>query len=162
MKKINGYCTVCFILYMALLLYLSLRNEVLYWFNLSHFDFVIQTTNLQPLKTILYIIQSTIEQTMNIDIAVRNLFLPIIAFIPIGAYIHHIIGIKKGIIFTLLIGTIFVLSIECLQIIFRRGTFDIDDIILGLIGIMLGICILKLATSKLTQSKHRNMNNGEF
>lgn len=55
-----------------------------------------------------------------------NLFGNILLFIPLGYY--------KGIIKSILI----VIIIELLQLLFKRGVFDIVDIILNTIGIILG------------------------
>ena len=63
-------------------------------------------------------------------------------YIPIGIYIEYRFFNKKN---TLKIGLflIYIFLIELIQHIFKKGVFDIDDIILNLIGFLIGVFLVK-------------------
>lgn len=92
----------------------------------------------------------------NFDIWFLNLFGNMIIFIPFGFLLPliHSKGkdIKSNIFFTL----IFSFCIEGIQYILAIGVFDIDDIILNLIGSIIGFGIYKLF------SKILKINNKEY
>ncbi len=145
MKKTNKYITMGFYFYLTSLVIFGLISAVPYWTNLSHYEFVLATTNITPFKTIIFYIKAIFNETINIDIAIRNLFLPIIAFIPIGAYIYKNSGAPKGFYATIGVGATISFIMEVLQIALRRGTFDIDDVILSVVGITIAVVILNVA-----------------
>ena len=70
-----------------------------------------------------------------IDMA--NFFGNIIPFMPIGllaALVIRSISWQKALVLGVVIG----LSFEVMEIVFRVGIFDIDDVILNAFGVMLG------------------------
>jgi glycopeptide antibiotics resistance protein len=80
---------------------------------------------------------------MNLDIPIKNIFGNLLIFLPMGLYLPCIF--KKfrtlghffiGILIILLFG-------EVLQLLLRRGSFDIDDMILNVIGATIGFIIWK-------------------
>ncbi|HEY5587622.1 MAG TPA: VanZ family protein [Candidatus Paceibacterota bacterium] len=80
------------------------------------------TINLNPIDLIKFKDKSTFLQNI----------LNIIFFFPIGYLIKNI-DLKKAIPYSL----IGIFSIELIQLVTRRGFFDIDDIILNMIGIFI-------------------------
>lgn len=81
---------------------------------------------------------------MNRDIPIKNLlgnfvlFLPMEIFLPI--LFKRLSIFKKYIITIILV----LLLIEIIQVITRLGSFDIDDLLLNLLGAILGFSIYKL------------------
>jgi glycopeptide antibiotics resistance protein len=70
-----------------------------------------------------------------------NIFGNIAVFIPFGILLP--LCFKKPFIIILLVFLAGVLCVETLQLVFRRGTFDVDDIILNTVGFLLGwLCYL--------------------
>ena len=53
-------------------------------------------------------------------------------------------GNKKGFLFTTFVTFELSLVVEILQIVFRVGSFDVDDLILNTLGGMLGYLLLEL------------------
>lgn len=95
--------------------------------------------NLIPFKTILSLIISC--KYYELDVWVYNFFGNIAAFMPLGILLPVALGIKRNLAATLVFSTLFLLSAETAQLIFRVGVFDIDDIILNMIGVLSGYMI---------------------
>jgi glycopeptide antibiotics resistance protein len=123
----NKYLIIIIILYLALLIKLIVFKYP------PGMTFSITNANLMPFRTILDYLSG--EPTWRV--AMRNLLGNIILFIPFGfllAFGHQIIKWKK----VLLIGLFVGVSLELLQVICKSGIFDIDDIILNFLGVVLG------------------------
>ena len=95
--------------------------------------------NLIPLNTILFYLSGTVDFL----IAFYNLGANIGLFIPFGLY--YVFLTKKPTIKQILIITLFTIStIEGLQYITRRGSLDIDDLMLNVLGVFIGYCMYPL------------------
>lgn len=70
-----------------------------------------------------------------------NLIGNIIPFMPFGAFLPFVYPKINSFIKVFLIGFLFVLSIETFQLVTNLGVFDVDDIILNMVGICLGYFI---------------------
>lgn len=97
--------------------------------------------NIIPLKTIINIIVN--HRNYTIEIIFINLFANIITFIPLGLFLpllfRSINSIKKVLIYCISI----ILFIETMQFVLNVGVFDVDDIILNMIGSAIGfLCYL--------------------
>ena len=73
-------------------------------------------------------------ETTNLSQTILNLIL----FIPIGYWLKHL-----KISSVLLISLLLITSIELLQFVSHRGIFDVVDILINTIGIMIGYIIFK-------------------
>jgi glycopeptide antibiotics resistance protein len=94
------------------------------------------TINLLPFDTIFYYLSGNVAYL----IALYNLGANIGLFIPFGLFYQYMK--KTSSLNHLLIITIFSIStIECLQFITKRGSLDIDDLILNVLGVCLGYFI---------------------
>lgn len=76
------------------------------------------------------------------DLAIQNLVGNIILFIPLGLLFpllyHRITWMHVSIA-----GIVFSLMFETLQLTLRVGSFDVDDIILNVFGVMIGLVALR-------------------
>lgn len=111
-------------------------------FSKEHFECY---SNFVPFKTICSFVQRMNTGTINISIVLTNIIGNIIAFAPFGIFFPTIFkekfkDIKK---FTLLM-VIIVFLVECIQFITLNGSFDIDDIILNVLGAIIMFCIMKI------------------
>ncbi|WP_338088325.1 VanZ family protein [Lysinibacillus composti] len=80
---------------------------------------------------------------MNISIPIKNLFGNLIMFLPMGIYLpYYSKKINKIGRFTFSM-IILLFVIEVTQLVTRRGSFDIDDFILNMVGALLGFGIWK-------------------
>ncbi|MBB1194028.1 VanZ family protein [Flavobacterium sp. SOK18b] len=98
--------------------------------------------NLYPFKTIFsYIIN---YNSNNSTPFIMNIFGNIVAFIPFGFLLpitfHRQLNRLDKVVFAS-VSVIFI--VETLQLLFKLGVFDIDDIILNSIGVLIGFVILK-------------------
>lgn len=117
-KKIDKYTfRAILVLYISIMLVLLFGRQVME-----------TSINLNPIDLITF---------KNKDSFLQNI-LNVIFFLPIG-YLIKDIEFKKAVPYCL----IGVFLIELIQLVTKRGTFDINDIILNMIGIFIGYYISK-------------------
>ena len=103
--------------------------------------------NLYPFKTIMEFILNS--KKYSFQVIFINLAANIITFIPLGFFMsllfkgHHKLRNKVGACLLIIIG------IEIGQFILNVGVLDIDDVILNMIGGILGIIVYKVAKNKM-------------
>lgn len=97
---------------------------------------ILRSYNLIPLKTIM-------EYTSGSSIFDINILGNIAAFIPFGIYIQ-VIKKRKEFVRSLAVIGATSLSIEIIQFVFGLGVCDIDDVILNIIGGVIGVMVYKL------------------
>ncbi|MGL5259026.1 MAG: VanZ family protein [Lachnospiraceae bacterium] len=93
----------------------------------------LSTANFTFLKTIKMYIKYFPKHN-----AVANLFGNILVFVPFGFMLPSIWTKAKKCMITLFWGLLFVVGIETFQLFSAFGAFDVDDILLNMLGIMLG------------------------
>ena len=76
----------------------------------------------------------------NTEDMTRDNLINISVFIPVGV-LTSIVSRRFAVLNALLIGLLISETIECCQIIFQRGTFDVDDIINNTAGALIGAII---------------------
>jgi glycopeptide antibiotics resistance protein len=113
---------------------------------INHFAFKSEGVNWNahnfiPLKTIIYYL---FLADINFNIRIDNLVGNIIGFAPFGFLLPllstRFLSFKKVTVATFCLS----LSFELLQLTFRFGSFDVDDLILNTLGGMLGYLPIKL------------------
>ncbi len=123
------------------------RDMTFLWYqlqrNLGNPDnlmYQLQRGNFSPLKTIFINIQSLSGWH-----ELSNLLGNIAAFIPFGMFLV-LLSKNKGLSFIGVLARSLSLSLclECLQVVFSIGIFDVDDLILNTFGGLLGYCAIKL------------------
>ena len=77
-----------------------------------------------------------------------NLYGNLLAFIPLGILFPLCYGRENRKWKTFLFAVLFVVSIELFQLISAFGVFDVDDILLNVLGCMLGYGIYEIVISK--------------
>jgi len=127
------------VLYIAVLfLLLFVRHRGSWWMNLTPFEYAGMHMNLVPFKTIGGYVKAVFDGTMNLNIPLENLFGNLLMFLPMGCYLPFFLpkidSLKK---FLWRMFPIFFL-IEIAQFLTKRGSFDIVDLILNLIGAIVG------------------------
>jgi glycopeptide antibiotics resistance protein len=97
--------------------------------------------NLIPFKTILnYLVNSG---KVNFDVWIYNLAGNVAAFMPLGFLLPVAFKDIKA-YKTFGIAFLLILTAETLQLFSRRGVFDVDDLLLNMIGSIIGYGIYKL------------------
>ena len=86
----------------------------------------------------------------------KDNFLNIISFIPIGV-LTGLIFKKNGLLKAMFIGLGVSLTIELSQLIWKRGVFDVDDLLNNTVGALIGGLLVWAVISikqKFEQNKH--------
>lgn len=107
-----------------------------------------QSINLEPLHTIRLFLRVLLydSSAYNIRLAIVNLFGNIVLFIPLGYFLPLLWQALRKWWRTWLVTLGVMTLVEILQLFTLRGTCDVDDLILNLLGAALGyglFCILK-------------------
>ncbi|WPP52919.1 VanZ family protein [Catalinimonas niigatensis] len=99
---------------------------------------------LSPFKTTSHFLMNALESERDREakILLFNVGGNILLFIPMGIILYEFLG-KRNTFFYLISGFMLSLTVETLQFITRRGTFDIDDLIWNTTGMVLGFWIWK-------------------
>ncbi|MFD2654733.1 VanZ family protein [Gracilibacillus thailandensis] len=137
-KVIKFTLGICFILYLfVLIILLFFENRGYTGTNLSLIEYIKNTSNFIPFNTIYFYVQAMFNETLNINIIVRNIIGNIIAFMPMGVFLPLFIRKLNSVTRFTVSMIVIILSIETLQALTRRGSFDIDDLILNVFGALL-------------------------
>lgn len=108
--------------------------------NASTIDFVTYcryNTNLIPLMNIFHSAQ------INAGVVIKNIIGNVLAFIPMSIFTLYLFSTQNKKKLFIFVNISIIFCIEFLQLITRRGVFDIDDIIFNLIGVLLGYVTYK-------------------
>jgi glycopeptide antibiotics resistance protein len=139
-KKTKVFFTVLFIIYVVLLLgVVTLRfwNPGQLLQMREAIDNGSAAPNFKPFATLTNQIQN-----IKTGYALWNIAANTICFVPFGFILPLISPTRTGIIRTALWGMLFSVIIEFLQYAFNLGLFDVDDIILNTVGVLLGHIIV--------------------
>lgn len=129
---------IFFVSYLILLIkVIVFKYPTVMWFSSMHEVSVRQqfaNGNFVPLKTILNYISG--EPTWNI--AIRNIVGNIILFIPLGLFVpiiyRRLITLKHVLVIAFLLSV----ALESAQGLLRAGAVDVDDVILNVLGAVVG------------------------
>lgn len=97
----------------------------------------LRNINLIPFRSISPYLRNITE-----PYAFKNIIANILVFIPLGFFVSN--KNSKNVFKTLAICLSVILSIELIQLLFKIGFFDVDDIILNFIGSLIGMGINKI------------------
>lgn len=90
-------------------------------------------------------------------VAIYNIGGNIVSFIPLGFFVpllsHRPPMLKQVLIFAFLLS----LGLEVMQVLLRAGVFDIDDIILNVLGAVVGYGVFMLVAQLLTINTKGNV-----
>ena len=101
--------------------------------------------NLEPLKTIklyLHLLQRS-ESAYLVRHAFINLVGNVVMFIPLGYLLCGVFPRQRRFFMFLLCVTALILVVEAVQYVTLLGSCDVDDLILNLLGAMIGWCTKK-------------------
>lgn len=157
-RKIKTIFKVLFILYLVLLIKVILFKYPLFMtvsmfkesFN-TPFSTKLMYSNFMPFKTISYYLAGK----PSLSVAKINLIGNIIAFIPFGAIVPVLFKKFRSMKFTILFSFLLSLLFEIIQLLTSIGAFDVDDIMLNVIGAILGYIIFKIFY-KIIENKEKN------
>lgn len=146
MKRIVKFIVgASFFLYLAVVagLVFFRRYRAGFFGDVSIWEYARYQMNLVPFKTILGYIRAYYNGSMSKIIPLRNLIGNLVMFFPWGIYLPLLFEKtrywKKYLVITIIV----LFGIEVVQFFGRLGSFDIDDLILNLVGAMIGFMLYK-------------------
>lgn len=145
----NGAYYIAFIVYCVFMLWLLFGRRQ-YQFDGNFEEAIDALVNLRPLKTIsayLYVLENREDAYLR-NVAAYNLLGNIALFIPYGIFLPFLFKRLRKCWKTLLIGVITIVCVELLQFVTLRGSCDIDDLILNMIGIFIGYLMYRVTHLK--------------
>ena len=148
MKK-NTWTRVVLLLYTVFMLLLLFGRKSHGVLGLSYRECLAANSNFIPLRSIgaeLYVLAYRNDPYL-IRYAVTNLFGNVLLFAPFGALLPLCFRRYRGFFKTVATGALAVFAVEILQLFTLRGCFDVDDLLLNTLGMMLGYGLLRLIKS---------------
>jgi glycopeptide antibiotics resistance protein len=101
--------------------------------------------NLIPLKTILFYLTGTVNPL----VAIYNLAANVGLFVPFGVAVLILSEKRLSIAFLIVLPVLSIGLIEGIQYITHRGSLDIDDLILNLLGVGIGYALTPFVRRRL-------------
>lgn len=148
-KKGKIVVWISFIIYLALLIKIilfkypmSMIKEILKGCEIPSLSFRIANSNFIPLKSIF----EFLFKSQNIRISVENILGNIIAFAPFGFLLSVLTDRMNKFKFVILSSFILSLVFEIIQLLTALGDFDVDDILLNVLGAVLGYLFYQIFT----------------
>lgn len=136
-----------FTLYSIVLLYIYFIYEKHIIYNstdVSLIDYIKYATNFIPFSSIFENISRLSNNTINTNIVIENILGNFLIYIPIGLFIPVIFQKLRSLWKTLSLVLLIVIIVQASQVLFRIGYFDVDTIILNLLGSALGYGIWRI------------------
>ncbi len=153
-RRRRWLCGLLFVGYLVLLFYFLFFAEAMGRTSVKreyHY-------NLVPFKEIMRFLNHV--DKLGIKAVALNIVGNVVAFMPFGFLIPMILRRRCAFWGTLFLSLDLSLLVETLQLIFKIGSFDVDDLILNTLGGVLGyVCyrILVLCKRKWAQERNRNV-----
>ena len=142
---------VLFLMYLCLLAYFMFFSES---FGRTDTDRG-YAYNLVPLKEITRYFRY--YRTLGMPLFLINIVGNMVAFMPFGFFLPIISRRSRKWYNTVSFGLIFSLILETLQLIFKEGSFDVDDMLLNTVGAGLGFLVYR--TVQRTRVKMRRIHS---
>lgn len=137
-KQLRALCNIGFILYVIMIFYFVLLSERYgrqIGYETCHY-------NLVPFKEIKRFI--VYRHLLSPESFITNLIGNVFAFSPFGALLPVVVFRKTGFRNVIAATFCFSLSIELMQLVFRIGVFDVDDLMMNTLGGLIGFLFYKI------------------
>lgn len=146
-----------FAIYLFILLYVTFFGGRTRMFeNMSSSEYLSLMVNLVPFKTIsLYFKWLMDGQRSNNYVPLTNLGVNIILLFPMGLFLPELFKKLKNFFIYLLSCVLILAVIETFQLVLRRGSFDVDDFILNILGAVMGFFVCRLIEKIVNAVKNR-------
>lgn len=133
--------------YLLVLVYWMFIQNLTFWYDYRDMEFALffrLRTNFVPFRSIAEYLARAAEGSMNAGYIVGNLLGNFVLGVPLGVLLPCLFPRLQTLAKTLAAAFGFMLVLEVAQLLLRFGTFDIDDLILQMLGCILGYGMLKL------------------
>ncbi|XKF72269.1 VanZ family protein [Cytobacillus firmus] len=123
------------------------------WSDMPLMQYMKLSSNFVPLKTINGYVLAISNGSMNLIIPIKNLAGNVAAFLPMGIFLPYFIRRLNTLNSFAVTMTVMIISVEIIQLVTRRGSLDIDDFILNIIGALIGFGLWKMMTARLERKQ---------
>ena len=134
-RRVKRILFALFLVYCAVLAYALLSP------TLHHPNPDVRSYNLIPLATIVEMLGKVTESSA---VVCKNIGMNILLFLPMGMALPVLFPKMRRLWRTVLVCLAATVLAEVLQFLFHLGTFDVDDILLNVLGGLFGYCIVQL------------------
>ena len=156
-KAINLIIKISFIIYIFALCVVLFGGSRGHWADFSILQYAAMQMNLVPFETIALYIRAMVRETINPEIAIANLLGNFLLFMPMGVYLPFIFKKIRTLLDYVLYMMPVLMMVELVQLLTKRGSFDIDDFILNLSGTIIGFFVWKSEVFQKLYGKIMNM-----
>jgi len=143
--KASRLTKVCFFLYSAIMLWLLFFQRIGTPSSLSYREALTYNINLIPFLSIKRMLFLVANRPGLRFFALQNLVGNVLLFIPLGTFLPGIFSKLSVFWRFLLVLTGILLSVELIQLFTLLGFFDVDDLILNLLGGLFGFFLWRIS-----------------
>lgn len=136
-KKLRAVSTVLFVLYLILLFYVLFFSEQ--YGRIDEREYSYNLTLFKEIKRFWTYREQLGSMTMFL-----NIYGNVLCFVPFGAILPILNRRTRHFVVLLVLSFELCLMVECVQLITKVGTFDVDDLLLNTLGGILGYLVFKL------------------
>ena len=148
-RKLHPVAVILFLLYIILLFYLLFFSED-YGRTMKEQEYRYNLQLFQEIRRFW-----VYRHTLGLKSVCINLLGNIVAFMPFGFFVPMFGKQRCGFFKTVLISALFSLFVETIQLAFKVGAFDVDDLILNTVGGMAGYLLFRYGYLKLAERKKK-------
>ena len=142
-KAVKISAWTVFVIYCAVLFYILILDKAVSGYHQSLRN-ILAHINLIPFRTIATYIVRLANDSINLDTVIQNLAGNLLLFVPMGAFLPFAFDKMKTLWRAVSVMLSVILSVELVQIVLVIGSFDVDDLLLNLLGGLLGYLIYRL------------------
>ena len=151
--RIQKLCWIIFIIYIIGLSYFTFFAEAL-GRGLDGTAAAVRGFNLIPFTEIRRF--WVYREVLGMRVFLLNVIGNVLAFVPCGFLLPAISRRCRKWAGVLMVGALISFLIECTQLIFNVGSFDVDDMLLNTLGVAVGFYINRMIQKKRVRKKMRN------
>ncbi len=138
-RNYKFFITIMALIYFLMMLYLLYGFRFNYSTYSEYIALLRNNVSLVPFDTIKMFIKVYLQNPYDlINHATINLVGNVILFIPLGYFITFYFKFLHNLFAFLLVSSFLIFTIEAIQLLTLLGRFDVDDIILNVIGSLMG------------------------
>jgi len=121
-----------YVVFMLWLLF-GMRSSRLFWAPDGYWEALYGNINLIPFRTV-----AEFGQALSSGASVINLYGNVIMFVPLGFFLPAVFPKTRPFRRCMLAALLILCSVELIQLVTLLGSLDIDDVILNMVGVLIG------------------------
>ena len=147
LKRVILYAA--FSAYAVFMIYLLfvMRSDRLFWAPDGYGEALRENLNLIPFRPIAEYAERLVNTKANGD-SVINLFGNVIMFVPLGFFLPAVFPKARSFRRSMLFSLLLLCAVELIQFFTLLGSLDIDDVILNMVGVLVGYGVYWLFARK--------------